>query len=201
MSGTAPSGSPVVIDGLEQACALAPNCPVLTAAGADTDATSLPASPSTLKISQSGTIHTISALSQARPHARLVSAANRIVGFLRLNKDWDGVICLPGFDTTVWALISANEVVSVLAFATVPLVEALSPVDIHQTMPDANTLSDHLQDVTSKPENLALRTAETRLLWATGALNDGAALGQIWGRRSGLNWRLLGPTGLGKIWH
>ena len=185
MAGASASGSPVAVDGLEQACALAPECPVLTAADAKTDATALPASPSTLKIIQSGRVHTVAALSQTRPHARLAGAANRIAGFLSLNKDWDGVICLPGFDTTVWALISADEVVSVLAFATVPLVEALSPVDIHQTMPDANALSDHLQDVTSKPENLALRTAETRLLWATDTLSDGAALGQIWGAALG----------------
>lgn len=71
-----------------------------------------------------------------------------IAGFVALNPEFDGVLCLPG-PMTVWAHISAQEIVSFQSCASVRLAQALGaqiPDDL-----DPDTLSN----VMSRPERLA----------------------------------------------
>nr|WP_281429847.1 2-dehydro-3-deoxygalactonokinase [Sulfitobacter faviae] len=69
-------------------------------------------------------LQVIPPLRQQTPSGLLQGAETRIAGFLSLNKDWDGVICLPGA-TSVWAQISAGEVVSFQTFLTGELLALL----------------------------------------------------------------------------
>ena len=56
-------------------------------------------------------IHVISGLRQDRPADVMRGEEVQIAGYLSLNEDFDGVMCLPGSHTK-WARISAEEVVS-----------------------------------------------------------------------------------------
>jgi 2-dehydro-3-deoxygalactonokinase len=184
MVRTAPDGPAEVVAGLDEARKVALGHPLVTHAHAATPALPLPAAPADLNLHADGDTLRLGALTQAQPHTRLCAAVSKIQGFLQVNKDWDGVLCLPGFATTVWSLISANEVVSVLSFTTAPLVEALSPIAVSASI-DSDALISPLQDVISKPETLGLRLAESRSLWAAGELNDAAVLSQTWGAALG----------------
>jgi len=189
MSGNEAQGAPVTVLDLDGALALAPECDLLTTARTGLPPAQVPGKPATLPVGRtshpSGRVHALTPLAQSRPHGNLAGATCRVDGFLALNREWDGVICIPGPQATHWIQISADEVVSFLSFATLPLIAAMSPADVLSTTPDTSQIPPTLQDVMSKPENLALRLAETRSLWATGAVSEQAALGQIWGAALG----------------
>lgn len=62
-------------------------------------------------------VHLVGGLKQDRPADMTCGQETRIAGFLALNPDWDGVICLPGLHST-WAHVSAGEIVSFQTFMT-----------------------------------------------------------------------------------
>jgi len=104
----------------------------------------------------------IPALRQREPSGLLQGAETRIAGFLSLNKDWDGVICLPGA-TSVWAQISAGEVVSFQTFLTGELLGHLGQgTPAEGTALDDTAFDDALSDGLSRPERLAGRLASIR---------------------------------------
>ena len=185
MAGSAPQSAALRVDNVAAAQALAPGDALWSTDAGQQAAVPVPAKPSELPVlTQSNgaeNIFSMADLEQARPFGRLAGAAFRIEGFLSLNKDWDGVICLPGFHATHWAQISADEVVSFLSFSTLALVEALCPVETEAATVDESALTATLADVLSTPETLALRMAETKARWSVGTLSDDSAAGQIWG--------------------
>jgi len=63
-------------------------------------------------------IFAVPGLKQAQPTDVLCGAESRIAGFLTQHPGWDGVICLPGTDTTSWVHVSADEIVSFQTFMT-----------------------------------------------------------------------------------
>lgn len=113
----------------------------------------------------------IPGLRQAEPAGLTQGAETQIAGFLSLNKDWDGVICLPGA-ATVWAQVSAGEVVSFQGFLTGEMRALLgrnspAPTD---TALDDTAFDEALSDVLSRPERLAQRLASLRAERALGDL-------------------------------
>lgn len=82
----------------------------------------------------------------------------RIAGFLALNPDWDGVICLTGHQSK-WAHVSAGEIVSFRSFMTGALLETLTQ---HTVLRHALGGADWEQDAfmnalsktVSRPEHL-----------------------------------------------
>ncbi|KZY52694.1 2-keto-3-deoxy-galactonokinase [Sulfitobacter sp. KE29] len=107
-------------------------------------------------------LQVIPPLRQQTPSGLLQGAETRIAGFLSLNKDWDGVICLPGA-TSVWAQISAGEVVSFQTFLTGELLALLGDgPPAEGTALDDTAFDDALSDGLSRPERMAGRLASIR---------------------------------------
>ena len=92
-------------------------------------------------------------LEQGRPRHRMDGARLPALGFLALNGDWDGVICLPG-SVTHWLSVSAGEAIFLQSAVSLRLVQTLG---LSVQGPDAAALSDGV----SRPERLAsaLRSA------------------------------------------
>ncbi len=63
------------------------------------------------------TVYVIPGIKQANPADVMRGEETQIAGFLARNKNWDGVICLPGTHTK-WVHVSADEVVSFHTFMT-----------------------------------------------------------------------------------
>lgn len=91
-------------------------------------------------------------LRQDRPADLTQTAGVRLAGALRVLGDFDGVICLPGA-TTVWAHLSAGEVVSFQSFLTAPLLAALAGSGDAPLDPAA--FQTALSATQSRPERLA----------------------------------------------
>lgn len=124
------------------------------------------AAPNPVKSGAGFDTFAIPGLRQDKPFDAIWGAETRIAGFLSLNPDWDGVICLPG-DITCWALISANEVVSFQTFMTGQLVHLLRNAPAFANRPvrddwNNNVFVEALNDSMSRPERLAARLSELR---------------------------------------
>lgn len=121
----------------------------------------------------------IAPLSQQSPGARSAGEETTIAGFLSLNKGFDGVLCLPGPHQTLWAHVSADEVVSMQPFASPRLATALGcdgPVaDFDRAV----------SDTLSRPERLAAHLADP-------------AGGCIWGHLIGAELAAARPLWLGQ---
>lgn len=117
-------------------------------------------------------------LEQGNPRHRIDGARLTALGFLALNGDWDGVICMPG-SVTHWLSISAGEAVFLQSALSLRLSGALGlPVET----PDPEAVSAAL----SRPERLATalrsaalaRSGATATGWLIGA--ELAAAKSLW---------------------
>ena len=119
-------------------------------------------------------------VSQERPFGALNGDALRCDAFLSLNKNWDGVICLPNPNgLTNWVLTSAEEIISFQPFSTVSMVNALW--DGPQPEVVANTLITAMQDIQSRPERLAARLAELQQTRSANARPEAELFSELWG--------------------
>ncbi|MBT0957792.1 2-dehydro-3-deoxygalactonokinase [Alphaproteobacteria bacterium KMM 3653] len=122
---------------------------------------------------------------QTAPADVMRGEETQIAGFLALNSDFDGVICLPGTHTK-WAHISAGEIVSFQTFMTGELFALLCDHSVlrHSVVDgwDAESFSAALSDAMAKPEALAARLFSLR---AEGLL-DGLSGEKARARLSGL---------------
>ena len=128
----------------------------------------LPAKPADLPLQPAIDIakgietHLVPGLSQADPDDQAHGPETRIAGFLSMNPGWDGVICLPG-PRTRWAMISAEEIVSMQPFATLLLRDAVAQaLGIAASAQDwnADVFNAAVSDAMSRPEALAARLAD-----------------------------------------
>lgn len=140
----------------------------------------------------------IPALRQREPSGLLQGAETRIAGFLSLNKDWDGVICLPGA-TSVWAQISAGEVVSFQTFLTGELLAHLGQgTPAEGTALDDTAFDDALSDGLSRPERLAGRLASIRADLTLGEVPHPTAEARLAGTLIGAELAAARPYWLGQ---
>lgn len=101
----------------------------------------------------------IPGMKQATPADVMRGEETQIAGFLALNKNWDGVLCLPGTHTK-WAHVSAGEIVSFQTFMTGELFALLGNKSvlrhsIGETGWDDSAFSDAVDATRSRPERLA----------------------------------------------
>ena len=109
--------------------------------------------------------------------------ALRIAGFLSLNRNWDGVICLPG-NVTHWVLVSAAEVVSFQSALTLAVFRALAqPIGMQDAAAtwSESALTEAAADTMSRPERLASRLAELQAQVQLDALAHPETIGRLWG--------------------
>ncbi len=71
----------------------------------------------------------IPGIKQASPADVMRGEETQIAGFLDLNSDWDGVICLPGTHSK-WVHISAGEIISFRTFMTGELFDVISTATV-----------------------------------------------------------------------
>ena len=99
-------------------------------------------------------VFTVPGLSQNDPPDITEGEETAIAGFLALNPDWDGVVCLPGLHSR-WAHVSAGEVISFRSFLTGELYTALA---VHHPDHDAANMEEFkaaVSDAMSRPERVA----------------------------------------------
>ncbi|WP_375687516.1 2-dehydro-3-deoxygalactonokinase [Pseudooceanicola sp. LIPI14-2-Ac024] len=107
-------------------------------------------------------------LEQGNPRHRMDAARLAAIGFLSLNLDWDGVICLPG-RVTHWLTLSAGEAVFLQSALSLSLAGAVG-----MAVSDLDTAA--LSEGQSRPERLASALRSAALSGA-----DGTALGWLIG--------------------
>lgn len=180
--------------------ALAPGAPILRVGTPSGASLKVPAKPADL-LPETATEPTagplvwqLPDLVQSAPGGHLGAHALRIDAFLSLNPNWDGVICLPG-QTSIWALVSADEVVSFQPFATSQLLNALCP---NNSTPETPAMGEVLQDVMSRPERMAAKLAEAQSHLQLGHLSQDEAAGWIWGACLGAELAAARPYWLGQ---
>ncbi|ALG91992.1 MULTISPECIES: 2-dehydro-3-deoxygalactonokinase [Actibacterium] len=139
----------------------------------------------------------IPGLAQESPAHVMQGPETAIAGFLALNPKFDGVLCLPG-ETTVWAHISAEEVVSFVSFLTVPLARTTARLLGLDGGWDAAAFSDALSDMMAKPERLAERLASLRAEAQLRGPPEGTARARLWGGFLGAELAAARPYWLGQ---
>lgn len=133
-------------------------------------------------------VHVISGIKQDGPADVMRGEETQIAGYLHVNPDFDGVLCLPGTHTK-WAQISAGEIVSFATFMTGELFSALSEHTIlrHSVTEgwDEVAFAEAVSEVISKPESLARRLfslrAEALLSGLTGSQGRARLSGSLIG--------------------
>tara|TARA_R110002049_G_scaffold10127_3_gene50362 strand:+ start:64531 stop:65433 length:903 start_codon:yes stop_codon:yes gene_type:complete len=106
-------------------------------------------------------LHVISGLCQQRPNDVMRGEETQIAGFLALNPNWDGVICLPGTHTK-WAQVSAGEVISFQTYMTGEMFGLLAGQSVLRHSVQTEGWEDAAFDMAvsealSRPEKLAAR--------------------------------------------
>ncbi|MEW9918486.1 2-dehydro-3-deoxygalactonokinase [Marimonas sp. MJW-29] len=106
-------------------------------------------------------VRIVPGLRQNNPADVMRGEETQIAGFLSLNRNWDGVICLPGTHTK-WVQVSAGEVVSFQTYMTGELFALLTDHSVlrHSLTGEgweAEAFADAVSDSMSKPEKLAAR--------------------------------------------
>ena len=105
------------------------------------------------------TVHVIPGIRQTDPADVMRGEETQIAGFLSLNDDWDGVICLPGTHTK-WVHVSAGEVVSFQTCMTGEMFALLAEASVlRHSIADSgwneDTFLEALSQTISRPEKLA----------------------------------------------
>lgn len=140
-------------------------------------------------------VHLLPGVQQAAPVALMHGAETQITGFLALNPKWDGVICLPG-ETTHWAQISADEIVSFQSFVTTQLFFARGYGAANSW--SLSALREATDDTMSKPERLAARLGELAAHAQRDSKDATDLNGLLWGYLIGAELVAARPYWLGQ---
>ncbi|MFA3916256.1 2-dehydro-3-deoxygalactonokinase [Ruegeria hyattellae] len=159
--------------------------------------------------------YVVPGLKQAKPADVMRGEETQIAGFLALNRDWDGVICLPGTHSK-WVHVSAGEVVSFQTFMTGEMFDLLSKASVlrHSVGEgwDEDAFRESVETTLSRPETMAARLFALRasdLLEATegsvararlSGLLIGAELAAARAYWLGQQVALIGATGMSAIY-
>ncbi|KIC36732.1 2-dehydro-3-deoxygalactonokinase [Leisingera sp. ANG-M7] len=146
------------------------------------------------------TVHALPGLNQAVPCGLIQGAAARLRGFLQLNPDWDGVVCLPGSSVTHWVQVSAREAVSFQGALTGQIAAAvMQPMALNA---DAGcgkaALTAAAADGIAKPELLAARLAALQAEARLRHLPAEDISGRLWGLLLGAELAASRPYWLGQ---
>lgn len=147
-------------------------------------------------------VHVIPGIKQVKPADVMRGEETQIAGFLARNKNWDGVLCLPGTHTK-WVHISADEVVSFQTFMTGELFATLTDHTVlrHSIAADGwddAAFSDGLSDAMARPEKLAARLFSLRAEALLNALPGATARARLSGLLIGAELAAAKPYWLGQ---
>ncbi|MDX8347442.1 2-dehydro-3-deoxygalactonokinase [Cognatiyoonia sp. IB215446] len=147
-------------------------------------------------------VHVIPGIKQTDPADVMRGEETQIAGFLALNKNWDGVICLPGTHTK-WVHVSADEVVSFQTFMTGELFATLSAYTVLRHSFGADGWDDAafltgVEDAMSRPERLAARLFSLRAEELLNDLSGAAARARLSGLLIGAELAAAKPYWLGQ---
>ncbi|WP_411351354.1 2-dehydro-3-deoxygalactonokinase [Leisingera aquaemixtae] len=178
-------------------------CPVVLGGSSLLPPHPVPAVPASLPLGETRLdgleIHALPGLRQAAPCGVMQGSLARLSGFLQLNPDWDGVVCLPGA-VTHWVQVSAREAVSFQSALTVQMAQAAA-----QAMGlaaaggwDKAALAEAAADGIARPEQLAARLASVQASSALDEMPAAAARARIWGLLLGAELAAARPYWLGQ---
>lgn len=147
-------------------------------------------------------VHIIPGIKQADPADVMRGEETQIAGFLARNKNWDGVICLPGSHTK-WVHVSADEVVSFQTFMTGELYAAIQTHTVlRHTMRkdgwDDAAFQTGLADGIARPERIAARLFSLRAEALLDGLSADAAASRLSGLLIGIEIAAAKPYWLGQ---
>ena len=130
-------------------------------------------------------VHIIAGVMQANPADVMRGEETQIAGFLARNKNWDGVICLPGTHTK-WVHISADEIVSFQTYMTGDLFAAIAGHTVlrHSVTADGwdeSAFDAGVADAMDRPERLAARLFSLRAEGLLNAMPNAAARARLSG--------------------
>lgn len=147
-------------------------------------------------------LHILPGVAQTRPADVMHGAETAIGGFLSLNPGFDGVICLSGAQS-VWAHVSAGEIVSFRSFLTPELITLLTrQSSLRNALKgdgwDDATFAEALDQALSRPANIAADLASLRAEALLGDLSADAATARLWGALLGVELAAAKPYWLGQ---
>jgi len=168
---------------------------------------SVPAKPLGGALTEAVTAHPnldvriIPGMMQSQPADVMRGEETQIAGFLARNKNWDGVICLPGTHTK-WVHISAEEVVSFQTVMTGDLFAAIcGHTVLRHSITDGwneNGFKQGLDDAMSRPERLAARLFALRAEGLLHGLDNATARARLSGLLIGAELAATKPYWLGQ---
>lgn len=161
-------------------------------------------------------VHIIPGIKQVQPADVMRGEETQIAGYLSLNANWDGVICLPGTHTK-WVHVSAQEVVSFQTFMTGELFATIASQTVlrHSVASagwDDAEFAKGLHDAYARPERIATQLFALRAEGLLHGLSGIAARARLSGLLIGTElaaakpyWlgqkvAVIGPGGLSKIY-
>lgn len=130
---------------------------------------------------------------QDQPTAVMHHEVSRIAGLIACEPSFDGVACLVG-SNTVWAHISAEEIVSFQSAATGQMMRALCGGCLQV----GDGFNDALSDMMSRPQALSARLASLQAALDLGRLDEGALMAQMSGLLVGAELAAMRPYWLGQ---
>ncbi len=164
-------------------------CPVLTCGLQGQPFRALPCNPldDVIRTAQHGSLSQaqIDGLAQGSPACVAQTATLKIAGFLSLNPQFDGVLCLPGPET-LWALISAEEVISMQSFMTADIArDTAARLGLHVEAWDDSAFAEAISDSMAKPERIAARLSQIGAEARISGLSENIARARVWGHLIG----------------
>jgi 2-dehydro-3-deoxygalactonokinase len=145
-------------------------------------------------------VHVAPGLRQGKPADVMRGEETQIAGFLALNPNWDGVICLPGTHSK-WVHISAGEVVSFQTFLTGEMFALLSQHSVlrHSVAGwDDAGFADGLAQGVDRPERLLARLFSLRAEGLLHGLDPAIARARLSGLLIGAELAAAKPYWLGQ---
>ena len=144
----------------------------------------------------------VAGIKQAIPADVMRGEETQIAGFLHLNPNWDGVICLPGTHSK-WVHVSAGEIVSFRTFMTGELFDVISTGTVlrhslgGEDLDDA-TFATAVSDTLSRPEKFAANLFSLRAANLLAGQRPAVARAQLSGSLIGLELAAARPYWLGQ---
>ncbi|MCL3883394.1 2-dehydro-3-deoxygalactonokinase [Marivita sp. GX14005] len=141
-------------------------------------------------------------LRQAQPTDLTKGAETRIKGYLALNPKFDGVICLPEAQT-VWAHISAGEIVSFRSFLTSTLRDCLAQSRllggaVSADAWDEAAFVEAVAGAMTRPAEMAARLSSLRAAHVLGSADSGQEAARLAGVLIGVELAAARPYWLGQ---
>lgn len=146
-------------------------------------------------------VRVVAGLKQMRPADVMRGEETQIAGFLSLNPQFDGVLCLPGTHSK-WAHVSAGEVVSFASAMTGEIYALLGTGSVLRhglgAGWDEAAFAEAVADSLSRPERLSSELFRLRAAGLLGQMDGNAARARLSGLLIGAELAAMRPYWLGR---